>query len=418
MTGDPNPWYIDAFDPIAGFCFASNRSADLNGDPDLDLPGLYLAPPLFQPEAVASRGIAFAAARGSFQLGLFLDEAEVAFQTLDSLIEFVRRCYLSGGRTDGSGGRDPWPVPRRPDVDMGERRFPDFRDFGESSAQASVMDAVTHFGSMVREAGNGPVAVSYQNVPPRSSHPRAERFNDDVVMSYVAAQLIVELLDRIPSTRTGAPWTAWVDAASRLGQAIRRLHLGYAMIAQFSVQLEIALLLAETTYLGGTPPPVHGAAQTHRELLFRFFGLVFDDHRQLQPLWPHLYGEGPAFTDPIDDLSCWPLPPELARPNVVSVLDHLSAVTASPDQFGKPLSLATAMALFAAAHILRRPSAAWPFEPSDEVTRLVRQVHFGRSALWLFTQFPRFAYPPRLEDLIASVGTETNEEPTYGRSIS
>ena len=190
------------------------------------------------------------------------------------------------------------------------------------------------------------------------------------------------------------------------------------MIEQFSVQLDIALLLAERTYLGGTPPQGYAAAQTHRQLLFRFFGLGFDDTRNLHPLWPRLYVEGTALTDPIDDLSCWPLPPELTRPNVVSVLDHLSAVTASPDQFCKPLPLATAMALFAAAHILRRPSAAWPFEPSDEVTSLVRQVHFDRSALWMFTQFPRFAYPPKLEELIASVGTEANEEPRHGRSVS
>jgi hypothetical protein len=76
-------WYIDALDARAGMGLATYRDADLNTNTvDLGKPAVFIGPPFFQGESVASRAIGFAATRGSFQLGLFWDGEEIAFATL------------------------------------------------------------------------------------------------------------------------------------------------------------------------------------------------------------------------------------------------------------------------------------------------------------------------------------------------
>jgi hypothetical protein len=111
-------WFIDGLDARAGLAFTSLRAPDLTTDePALDLPGVFIAPPTFRPETVSSRALAFAATRGPFQYGLFIAEREVAFPSLDAVIEFVRRVYLRGGGGDAAGGGGAG-VPPRPTPDV------------------------------------------------------------------------------------------------------------------------------------------------------------------------------------------------------------------------------------------------------------------------------------------------------------
>ncbi|WP_187429884.1 hypothetical protein ROLI_018130 [Roseobacter fucihabitans] len=104
-------FFIDALDGDGGLAFASTRGADLLA-PSLSgqSRSWRIAAPDFQPEPVGSRAIGLAAATRSFQLGFSLDgESEVGFPTLDALVEFVRRLYLSGGGGDGAAGLGPTP---------------------------------------------------------------------------------------------------------------------------------------------------------------------------------------------------------------------------------------------------------------------------------------------------------------------
>ena len=98
-------WYIDTLDPRAGLAFASERTPDLLGQPDdvwdLDdeVSTVFVRAPGFLVEPVPNRAVALAAARGSFQFGLFVDGLEAPFDSVDDVREFVRRAYLraSGG---------------------------------------------------------------------------------------------------------------------------------------------------------------------------------------------------------------------------------------------------------------------------------------------------------------------------------
>jgi hypothetical protein len=72
-------WHVDAWDPLAGRAFAVWRPSEGGDTPELEYQSVFLGPPHFQPELVSARSLGIAAARASFQLGLFVDGAEVRF---------------------------------------------------------------------------------------------------------------------------------------------------------------------------------------------------------------------------------------------------------------------------------------------------------------------------------------------------
>ncbi|MDQ0563228.1 hypothetical protein QO004_005037 [Rhizobium mesoamericanum] len=77
-----------------------------------DVEAYFIAPPFFVPELVASRAPGLAAARGMFQLGLFINAREVGFDSLEEIIALVRRVYSSRGMWPGpEGGLPPAPPP-------------------------------------------------------------------------------------------------------------------------------------------------------------------------------------------------------------------------------------------------------------------------------------------------------------------
>lgn len=108
---DGRHWFIDAWAVLDGYAFASFRSAD-SLDADVTL---FVAPPYFEPEPVASLATALGATRGHFQEGFHgPNGAEVPFATLPELIETIRRGYRAGGLDiDGT----PVPAVRVPPVE-------------------------------------------------------------------------------------------------------------------------------------------------------------------------------------------------------------------------------------------------------------------------------------------------------------
>ncbi len=109
-------WYIDSIDARAGLAFASRRPPDLmdRGTLDADLPAAFISPPDFRAVLMPHRAIGLSAANRTYQAGLFLRGKEVAFPSLDDVIEFTRRCFLRGGGGDGGDrteGGPPTPLP-------------------------------------------------------------------------------------------------------------------------------------------------------------------------------------------------------------------------------------------------------------------------------------------------------------------
>jgi hypothetical protein len=119
-------WFLESWAVPEGCAFAAHRNyseLDTSGLREyLDPPDqvLYVCPPDFTPTPVRY-ATALAAARGRFQ-EKFTDPSgrEVAFETLEELIELVRRAYLAAG----AGGSPPppdAPKPKDPDDSDDER---------------------------------------------------------------------------------------------------------------------------------------------------------------------------------------------------------------------------------------------------------------------------------------------------------
>lgn len=117
-------WYIDALDARAGRAFVSFRSGVLAKAEDLDVfqQTYYIAPPSFEPEAVSGAAIGLGGTRGTFQGGLYDEDGEVSFPSLATIVDFVRRAYLSSGGDAGPDGGGP-PEPPEEGGPEGEGPF-------------------------------------------------------------------------------------------------------------------------------------------------------------------------------------------------------------------------------------------------------------------------------------------------------
>ncbi len=87
-------WRIESWSVLDGIAFATEWQGD-EREPRI---AVYLSPPYWRPVTVANRATTLRATRGPFQEGFFDDEGmEIAFASLEELIEVVRRAYLGGG---------------------------------------------------------------------------------------------------------------------------------------------------------------------------------------------------------------------------------------------------------------------------------------------------------------------------------
>lgn len=86
-------YYIDAWCPADGMAFVSCREPDMQNVKET----VYLAPPFFEPEHIASVATALASTRGHFQEGFYHEGQEIAFTSREEAIETVKRVYRAGG---------------------------------------------------------------------------------------------------------------------------------------------------------------------------------------------------------------------------------------------------------------------------------------------------------------------------------
>ena len=412
-------WRIDALDARAGLAFASWREADLSS-PDLDRPAVFLSPPAFRPETLASRAIGLAASRGGAQLGLFVEGEELAFAALETLIEFVRRAYLAGGGGDAAGGGGTAP-PRAPE------RGP---EIGATEALEDESGAVTAVVETAVVAAKDSEALSISPGEPLAStplqwrrvRPGAARPGDGG-LAEGAAELVLELLRRYPDAAALPGWRLqWLQAAGRLGGAISRLSLWPALTAgQLGEILDAAgRTLQRQSFL--PLPPLDGEAQGGRLIVVLLFGGAADGswmgvrlHDQMEYLvWRH--GVAPAWPrqagDPLDDLAAWPVPADVGRiagsaqadPSVLNLLSALSGapcgLAAAPERSARR---AAAILLFAAAHVIAEaPAASFtdPWTPSGDVHAEALADAAQVAMAWIRRQWPKEIFAGPIESVL------------------
>jgi hypothetical protein len=147
-------WYIDAWAVFDGYAFASLREA---GSIQADVT-CFVAPPYFEPEPVATLATALGATRGCFQDRLLDSNGEeMPFDSLEQVVETVRRMYRAGG-VDLGGPAPAVPAPARPrpwapgETKPAELVNVDMRRAWQKVQQAHGHDVETAWRSVIRQA--------------------------------------------------------------------------------------------------------------------------------------------------------------------------------------------------------------------------------------------------------------------------
>ena len=403
MTG---AWRIDSIDARAGLAFASWRTSDLDLDVlDLGKPAVFLSPPFFRAEALTSRAIGFSAARGRAQLGVFVGGAELAFESLEDLTEFVRRAYIGGGSGDaggGGGGGGPPPAPDEPtpEVPEGGLGIAEEEVFQHPVVMAAKA-AASAAANLAFEAG-WPVKTQSLEIGGTEAETIAKTTSPLVDG---ATEVLLELLRRFPAKLELDAIETWSRSAQSLGGAITRLELWEDIMGgPYGGQLE-RLVRTMLPQAGEIPPnrnalpALFGATSIEHISLFRDGSYYYDLMASNWTRW----NDG----DPIDQIALWPLPTDI-KPLAISNQDDPSAfglmcaINANPailaDRFPLPAVRAWSILHFAAAHLLAESQP--PLRGSwllPMTTNGAREAITRLSGTWLFQQWPKIVFPQPVE---------------------
>jgi hypothetical protein len=416
-------WRIDALDPRGGLAFASYRSADLLTDDQssADGPGVFIEAPDFRVENISSRAIGLAAGERSFQIGLFLRDSEVAFETLADLVEFVRRCYLRGA---GGGGADGNSLPFTP----GEGPPPDIPPLDQiyyenlEGAEYFRKDVET-FSILTQklscEAGRSiETQSSPWNVKAEDAVIRAGDMARGAVVSLVrgASVIILEMLRRYPLSGSERELIRWYIDAESLGCALRRLNVFWHIHKSPYAKVLIAAIQTIQGKIRGHLHrlPIHPDSPPEFVILDSLFR------------WP--VGVRPI--DPVDDLARWPIPAEVnlhieSGLATGSVLELISSIQSSPivieTSARMNATLVFDIALLGATHITwesqqypgvgnltqlspqRGSSSSSPIDLAE--LRITCSAE--NACAWIVDQMPRLIFPEALEKIILQTAVKS-----------
>ena len=429
-------WYIDSIDARAGLAFASERKADLSDAeqlPDTSL-AAFVAAPDFRPQLGVSRTTAFAAARGSFQMGLFTnDEKEVAFPSLPAVAEFVRRAYIrSGGGDDPETDKTPSPDIDGPKIDgklEGETQH-FYREGVDVVAVLKNKAESFHNESSVLETEESATEFVW-NMLDDSSQKVEPSVHRAVLGGY---RVLHELLRRCPRAGDSENARKWCEASRRLCHCFDQLGLWpfiSRMIKEYLWERQVQTLaeflsadriLRHLKRMLGEQPGNWAETIFLRELLVHGHRLQY-----LEPFWPYVCWPACALADsiaqgfdPVDDLSYLPIPQDIentiwgeTKPSDRMNLCHLfSSLSGCPiqEEWTEPaleVLLFISAYLVSPAYCAQRSNATrfWHASESTDVQPVMvtatEQVVKG-AIDWLSDCLPKFAFGEDIESLISS----------------
>jgi hypothetical protein len=404
-------WRIDAWDSLAGRAFLCRRFPEGADDPELDQSAVFVSPPFFQPEPLASRAPGLAATRGTLQSGLFIDGREAGFATLDDAIAFIRRGYNSPGsepfpgapitRLVGPEGRGgPGLALELPELPI----TPGLKDLNVAIAER--MEEFTSLPDMV--APEGPAEHMDWKLADRKTLRHGRH-----LLSIAACELMLEILRRYPAGGRGADQAAWFDSAYRLGLQLIRLGLWDAASPICTSALErepIERLTGLFSIDLKQYPPADVKSNPHAVLLdILFLG-------RKGPYWQRWELERGEETDVYDDLALFPLPRSVShryhhfKDSSPTVLTLLSTWFSHPISVEDANQLDRALLLFGGASVamsaLRRESVS--YRPSlNNLNTQLRDAFYqrlGEAAWnWISKQLPDRAFECKLEDVLQQI---------------
>ena len=229
-------WHIDTLDAKAGFAFTTLREPWREEDFLLAEGATVLfQPPDFVAQRIASPSVAHAAARSTFQLGLYQDpETEVPFPHLDAVRDFVRRAYLRASGDDVPPGGEG-PAPPLPDQPQGP---PELELGPLERSEVDAVAALESFGLAFSVASSEmkekEVAQPFERLSVEAlTTPTADRMRGAVRLCRAGVRLLWELKRRAPRSASKEDWAAWTRSAATLARGFDRLQL-WPLLARHS----------------------------------------------------------------------------------------------------------------------------------------------------------------------------------------
>ncbi len=406
-------WRIDTLDPSGGLTFVSWREETLRSDGPLEeAPVFYIGAPSFIPQPVANRGVAFAAERHGFQLGLLEQDGEVTFETLDNVAEFMRRLYLASARGDPTD--DGAATPPQPRDDSPLRGV----ELEAPLENTPLAEAVSQFMRASSELARGE-AYGWEWMRALAAVDTSEQARAEKQLLHGAAIVLVELLSRFPSRSDAEHMEHWRVGAATFAEIVHRLGLWPEMVAHEPLR-KICHRFLEKIWVQIEEPraSILPISQAVAGVLHIFACQTLDT--------PWLFGWGIAApilstVEPMDELARLPIPHPLAqkirtpRPDRASVATLLSTVLGCPAPMGENADV-EAVLLFAAARVVAVNGA--PFvapriyaaetDAWDGITLTVRRARMlDATRTWLAENLPRVAFDSAIEEMITNVATES-----------
>ncbi|WP_055337510.1 hypothetical protein [Ralstonia solanacearum] len=406
-------WRIDTLDPNGGLTFVSWREETLCNDDALEeAPVFYIGAPSFIPQPVANRGVAFAAERYGFQLGLLDRDSEVTFETLDNVAEFMRRLYLTSARGDPTD--DGAATPPQPRDDSPLRGF----ELEAPSENTPLAEAVSEFvrGSSILTRG---VANPWKWTSALGALDTSMRSHAEKQLLHGAAIVLVEMLSRFPSFSDVEGMEHWRVGAVTFVEIVHRLGLWPEMVAHKNL-CQICHHFLEKTWTQ-IEQPLSSTLSVDQAAA----GVLHIFSRQtLYPPWIFDLGiAAPILStiEPMDELARLPIPRPIANKIRTPRPDRASVATLLSTALGCPASMegsadVEALLLFAAARVVAVNGASfvapriYVSKPDawDGITLMFRRERMLNAArTWLAENLARVAFDSAIEKMIANVATES-----------
>lgn len=406
-------WYIDALDARAGMGLATCRDADLNTNTvDLGRPAVFIGPPFFQGDSVASRAIGFAATRGSFQLGLFLGDEEIAFATLQGVCEFIRRVYISSGGGDTDSGISPAPAVPNP-----ESGGEEFRSL--PADQNSIARGMVSFVSSLTKDIASISKLKYSNSKPQELNRREATHKVslsamlgtlagvDALLAYGSAVLIEEMMLRCPNR--AADRGTWMRSMIKLGQMLSRLGLVDSLFR--SPDFDRLSRMAHDT--DKRFRLFNGRVREFDAVLPAMLGLApyVPWHPRFGPPFLAGWHAGSGSSEPLDDLSSFPIPSVAAKhvglnPVSASARDLLSVFLADPtvlegQQATRPeATMIVAFVLLSSMLIVSDGQTSVAAIEGTPIGGVLRQDVVRDAIVWMDSQMPGCLFHRDIEKYI------------------
>jgi hypothetical protein len=402
-------WYIDAIDPRGGRAVAAQRSSDLVRGSRLEENAAvaFIGAPLFEPEFIGSRSLGLSMSRlGHSQLGLFLEDEEVPFDSLDAVAEFVRRSYVRGSGGDGAGEGGVPPLPAAPD--RGDDGFDSdgIREF-ESDEKHDVVARVLNFSAFIEHLTNE-LKLGESRQPERFSSADYNELKASHLgiqrLTRGAVRTLREVVRRCPRFPRSAEYLNWCRTLDRVIYMISALGL-WAQIRR-----EIRGSPGDARRWLMTEPD-ELAPRTYRRIIDLL--VEVDDTSESRVRWrPYAFEFLHYSQDPVADLASVPVASKYLA-NVPqdgrNLLSILSLMTATPGDLLTVNGYGNAhvnearaeLALFAAAYL--NLGNERPNPRLEDVTMFMFLGRLlSRTEQWLSANFPRRVFAPEVENVIVS----------------